>query len=66
MSDLTFARDEIARRVAEIIEIGKTDDERAHSMEDELRFEVIMKFCPSLIAHQIIELANADFGRFCA
>lgn len=61
-----MTRDEIARWVDSIIELGKTDDEAAHFQADQLMFRVITEWCPSHIAHEIIRLDKARFNRWCA
>jgi hypothetical protein len=55
----------LALRVNRIISHAP-DGERAHAEEDELRFEVIARFCPEWVVAEIERLSDADFARWCA
>lgn len=60
-----MSESELRERVDLII--GQAGDpEMAHSNEDDLRLEVIERFCPPAIYKEIKRLADADFPRWCA
>lgn len=60
-----MSQDELKKQVDRIIEMA-SDDEKAHSYEDDLHLEVIVEFCPDWVVQEIKRLSNADFARWCA
>lgn len=61
MIDKRFLKQEVDRIIA-----TASDDEAAHSMEDDLHIEVIEAFCPKWVVDEISRLSAADFERWCA
>lgn len=57
--------EQLKEKVDQII-AGASDDEAAHSAEDDLHIEVIKAFCPDWVVAEIERLSNADFARWCA
>lgn len=60
-----MTKEELKDRVDTIIAIS-SDDEAAHSEEDNLHLDVIKAFCPDWVVAEIERLSAADFNRWCA
>lgn len=66
-----MTKDEVLKRVKEIEKSGETDDEAAHSEEDELRTDVLKAIASGCEnAQELAETAllteEMDFARWCA
>lgn len=60
-----MSEEELKKEVDEIIAMAD-DDERAHSMEDNLHRKLLHKYLPNELWVEIVRLDNADFSRWCA
>ena len=59
-----MTEEELRKRVDAII-AKSYDDERAHSMEDDLYVFLIYLFCPDWVKAEIKRLNAANFSRWC-
>lgn len=57
--------EQLKKRVDNIIAMA-SDDEGAHSAEDDLHLQVIYAFAPEWAQNEIERLSVADFNRWCA
>jgi len=55
----------LKKHVDEIIAYSD-DDERAHSMEDELHLALLEQWLPPVMWEEVERLNKADFARWCA
>lgn len=55
----------LKKHVDEIIACSR-DDERAHSMEDELHLALLEQWLPPIMWEEVERLNKADFARWCS
>ena len=60
-----MGRKELKEKVDTIIG-HMLDDEKAHSLEDELHLEIIRTFCPDWVVAEVNRLRKVGFSRHCA